>query len=193
MQFYDQQIYDALLDWGKLGCRTAANGAVLIGHVSHVAPEAWLHELYPPLSQSEISDAEVDCGVSFPESYRHFLLCTNGAKLFSGSIAIFGKRISYVRSGDDVWQPFSIVTPNRVERPREAMTYHLFVGSYKYDGSHICIDTRDGRTFRSARGTIQQMTEWASFQAMLRGEVARLASHFDSTGRRIDADRPTTP
>ena len=39
-------------------------------------------------------------------------------------------------------QPFSIITANIRERPRNAADDHFFIGGYDWDGSYLYIDKR---------------------------------------------------
>ena len=182
-----------IIDTAKsTGFRQLASGAKLYGHVPHVAPEAWLHQLYAPLSEQDIDSVEGRIGQTIPRVFRDFLHLTNGIDLFSGSLSIYGKRSSYARTGDEAWQPFCIVTANTLDKPIHAKPWQLIVGSYRSDGSLISLDVRDGTAFRTRARSAKVLNRWVDFWAMLSGESNRLSTFFDSHGRKV-VDGPTTP
>jgi hypothetical protein len=133
----------------SFGFRELENGARLYGHVPHVAPQAWLHLLFAPLSDQDVMSLEKNMGQTIPSDFREFLFVTNGIGLFSCSLSIYGKRTSYVRTGDAAWQPFCIVTANTLERPEHIKPWQIVIGSYQSDGSKLFLDGKDGIAFRT--------------------------------------------
>ncbi len=192
MEYFDR-VVKLVNSYEHLGKRSLPNGTRLIGHVPHVAPQAWLHVLFPPLTGDQLSQVEREIDRQLPRAYADFLAKSNGLWLFSGALTLDGLRWSYVRSGDAVWQPFSIATPNVNERPRGAKGSAVFVGGYQFDGSLLYIDADALRTYRCARTSANPLNEWPSFEAMLEAEATRLATLFDQSGRRIGPNVPTTP
>lgn len=95
----------------SLGWRTLSNGVRLVGHIPHFAPEAYLHVLFPPLEDGQISLIEQQVGRKFHADLKAFYGRSNGLTLFAYSLDFVGLRTSYVRTGDEAWQPFSIVRP----------------------------------------------------------------------------------
>lgn len=164
-----------------------------MGHVPHVAPEAWFHLLFPPLDEGEIAELERNLGMPLDRVFRNFLSQHNGISLFSDAVAVYGVRKQLGRRGDAVWQPYDILTPNREERPRDGRREHLIVGSYEFDGSLVVIDTRDSRTFRSDRDSVTPLNTWKDFYAFLGAEAERLSHLFDGSGKKIRDRLPTTP
>ena len=175
-----------------LGTRTAGTGARLVGHVPHVAPEAYLHVVYPALPSSEIPPLESEVGRPLPESYRSFLETMNGLSLFSGSLSIYGRRAISVRSGDAVWQPFSVVTPNTYERPRSLAADAVVIGGYRRDGSLIYV-RGSGEVIRCQREDPRPLNRWPEFPGMLAEEAVRLSAYFDELGRLRDGGRGSAP
>ncbi|MDQ3996486.1 MAG: SMI1/KNR4 family protein [Gemmatimonadota bacterium] len=167
-----------------LGSRRLDDGTELIGHVPHVAPEAWLHILFPALTPEEIRQVEAEIGRPLGPTFSSVLAMHNGLSLFSDSLYIYGHRKSVRRTGAAVRQPFSIRTPNTLERPKDAAPSHLFVGGYESDGSHLYIDLRDSRVCRCTRRSAAPLNAWDDFFGMLNSEARRLATLFDSQGRR---------
>lgn len=176
-----------------LGERVLPNGSRLICHVPHVAPEAWLHAVYAPLLERDIISLEKQIRRPIPPVFKEFLKVANGIQIFSCSMSIDGLRANFARTGDAVWQPFSIVTPNTIERPKDAQESFFFIGGYEWDGSRLYIDSKTSKVFRSESGTAKPINEWNNFEEMLVTETIRIALLFDDQGRRIDPREPTTP
>ena len=176
----------------SLGFRVLENGTQLVGAVPHVAPEAYIHKVFAPLSENQILYLEgAVLKRSIPASYKELLAHCNGLSLFSGSLSLDGYRKSYTRHGDEVWQPFAIETPNLIERPADAERDAFFVGGYKADGSVLYI--LEGKAYRSPRRSAKPLNEWNNFWEMLLSETRRLAELFDETGRKTNPNLPVTP
>jgi hypothetical protein len=176
----------------SFGFRQLANGARLYGHVPHVAPEAWLHQVYAPLSEQDVISVEEKIGQTIPNDLRQFFHLANGVGLFSVSLSIYGKKTSYVRTGDDAWQPFCIVSANTLERPRHAKPSQIVVGGYKDDGSLLFLDLEDGSVFRTKSRSKKVLNQWTDFWKMLTNESHRLSGLFDAEGHKL-SEGPTTP
>jgi|SRR6185369_4004354 len=188
-----QKIFPILDRAKPLGARTLPNGTRLIGHVPHVAPEAWLHEIFPPLHAHGIEAIERGIKRALPQDFKTFLEFANGLMLFSCSLSIYGFRTNYSRTGDDAIQPFDIITPNTYERPKDALPSYVFIGGYRSDGSLIYIDSDTSKVFRSARKRSIPLNEWTNLEEMLVTETIRIALLFDDRGKRIDPRESTAP
>ncbi len=46
-------------------------GAILIGKASHIAPEAWLNTLYPPLSKNDVQALGKNWAWKFPSIIKN--------------------------------------------------------------------------------------------------------------------------
>lgn len=185
---------DVLARWQHLDSRMLENGTKLVGHVPHVAPKAYLHMIFAPLTDSYIALLEKKLRGPLPDDVRQFLRLANGINIFSGALSIDGLRANYDRVGDAARQPFDMSTGNVSERPKDADDALVFVGGYRQDGLMICVHRETGRTYRTERTSASQMlNEWNSFGEMLTSETLRLASLFDESGKKIDKDAPTVP
>jgi hypothetical protein len=186
-------VMKAMNQAAAFGTATSDNGAHMFGHVPHVAPEAWFHILFPPLDEAELADVEGSIRRPIPAPYREFLRTTNGLHLFSGSLALYGRRRDYSRRVSIVL-PFDLGVPNLRERPRASDPTWFIFGFYDEDGSRAYIDPGDGRVYWGSRDmTRSRLKAWASLDAFLAHEVSRLSGHFDDRGRQLDPSRPTTP
>ena len=152
---------------GAFGYERFDDGMELFGHVPHVAPAAFLHELFPGVSRAQVEDAEEQIGRAVPEPYATWLTLMNGCHLFSGALALDGLRV------EDRIQPFSLADA-QFERPPNAPAEAFFFGSYIPDGSKVYLDECDGRVVRCPRDSARPLNEWSGFEAMLRTEVERL-------------------
>ena len=188
---YLQTIYAIMQRARGLGYRALDNGTQLIGRVPHAGSQAWLHILFNPVSDSEIDDLESNIGIRFPEVFRDFLTFANGLSLFCGSLSIYGKRTDCDRTGDSVWQPFNIVTPNKDERLRDSKPSFLYVGGYPCgNGSYVYIELKELKVYRCSRQSSEPLEKWGSFPDMLISEANRLAGFFDESGRRLNTRQP---
>ncbi len=176
-----------------LGVRKLPDGTILIGHVPQVAPEAYLHNVFPGLDRKGLNQIESLIGQPLPEPLRRFYTVFNGLDLFSSSLAIFGLRANYSRSGDDAWQPFDITLPNVDERIDNANDDTVFFGSYEWDGSLLYMNAEDPSVYRCSRESVEPLNQWSTLEEALIQETRRLDALFDTKGRKIDENRPTTP
>jgi hypothetical protein len=166
--------------------RVLSNGTRLVGHVPHIAPEAWLHQVYRPLSDQQVRKIETELRSTLPMVFSDFLQRCNGLGLFSGCLSIDGLRTSYERTGDAVWQPFDILTPNVDERPRGSKPSCLFVGGYSDDGSRLYIDNADLKVYRCERRSAKPINQWPNFETMLQSEVERFSTLFGRDGKELN-------
>jgi hypothetical protein len=188
------ELLQPILERAKgLGIKTLPEGTELLGHVPHVGPDAWLHVLYARLSEADLDELAARTGRRLPEQYRQLLRETNGLSLFSGALYISGLRRSYERKGDAVWQPFAIEEANVLERPADAKPDYVFIGGYKADGSRLFMAPDRPDVFRCERDSAVPLNKWKDLPHFLVSEAKRLATHFDESGRRIDAGTSTAP
>jgi len=137
---------------------------------------------------------EKELGMEIPIDYKKFLLdVSNGLDILVGTFCLDGLRRNYKRSTDESRQPFSIITANIRERPRNAADDHFFIGSYDWGGSYLYIDKRTSTVHYCDRADATSLFQWETFEQMLISELKRIYSLFDERGRKIDEDLYTTP
>jgi hypothetical protein len=190
---YLQEVYNIIYKAKSFGYRKLDNKTELIGHVPHVAPQAWLHKIFAPLQEKEIDFLESEMKVDIPPVLEVFYFFNNGLGLFSSSLSFYGLRTSYERTGDAVWQPFDIILPNTFGRADDSSMNQLYIGSYDYDGSRLYIDNLTMKVYRCSRESSKPLNEWPSFEEMLLSETRRLDNLFDVEGKMKDAMQPTIP
>jgi len=192
MDYFDIVI-EKINKFGQFGIKELSNGTFLVGKAPHVAPSAWLHAVFAPLSDNQIEELQDKLGILLPDDFRYFLKRANGISIFSTSLSIYGHRDNYERNLGSVWQPFDIITPNKYERPKDATKDFFFIGGYDWDGSMLYIDLRTSKVYRCSNETSTPLNEWENLGKMLVEEVDRLIELFDSKGIEIDGNKPTTP
>lgn len=191
---YFEDIKNQIYKFEHLGKEIATTGALLIGKAPHIAQFAWLHAIYVPLTMKEILELESELNTEIPESYKYFLMnYSNGLSLFVAEFYLDGMRKKVGRSIDSVRQPYSIITTNIEERPSNAKENYFFIGGYKWDGSHIYIDTKTNKVHFCDPWDATSLFEWNSFEEMIVSEVKRFSTLFNSDGIILDDDLYTTP
>lgn len=185
---------DILMSYDNLGEKKLKDGTVLIGKAPHIAPMAWLHSIYPPLSESDINILEDQIKKIIPEPYKEFLKVSNGLNVFNTTLSLYGLRKNYNRDVEiNVWQPFDIIVPNTIEKPIDSADKAFIIGSYDWDGSYLFINTANEKIYLCSREDITPLFEWANFGEMLNGEIKRLSNLFDRDGKELNIDSSTLP
>jgi hypothetical protein len=187
------EVYDIISQAKSPSDRKLANNTQLIGHVPHVAPEAFLHLIFPPLTQKDVEYMENQLGKEIPVSLKTFYIHHNGISLFSGALSIYGLRENYDRTGDNVWQPFDLLVTNTFESPEGFKPNHILIGGFREDGSRLYVDNLTGKIYRRSRTSSKPLNEWSSFDEMLLSETIRLSKLFDKKGKLLGDIKSTLP
>lgn len=130
----DKESYEALMQvvgaWRFLGMQDLPGGTQRIGHIPHLAPQAFLHDIFLGLSAKQISIIESQISLPIPQSLKNFYSLHNGMNLF-GRFGVYGLRTHFDRANipSILEQPFDIRTPNIFERPKNAPPELVFIGS----------------------------------------------------------------
>jgi hypothetical protein len=190
---YFNRLLETLYSYKHLGYRQLPGGTRLIGHVPHVAPDAWLHEIYCPINNNDIEELEAKLAFRLPRIFQDFLKLSNGLNLFSDTISIAGYIKFYERKGDDARQPYSLLIPNVHERLPDSKKSYLYIGSYSWDGSLLYIDKSNNKVFRCLSDSSEPFNEWDSFWVMVLSEAQRISKLFDNKGRVIIPNQAPTP
>lgn len=191
---YFEEVKKEILRYKHLGEETSGNGTLLIGRAPHIARLAWLHSIYPTLNEQDIDVLKSELQTDIPDPYKHFLKnCSNGLTLFVDEFNLYGLRKQLSRGIEASRQPYSPVTANIDERPKNAKDIFFFIGGYSWDGSNIYIDKTTNKVHYCDRWDATSLFEWPSFEEMLVSEVRRICSLFDEKGVVKDPDKYTTP
>lgn len=194
-----EPIVNKLFAWESYGMKNLNKGintgTILICKVPHIAPEAWFHEIYaPPLTENEIKHIADSVNAELPGEYVEFLQEYNGINVFSDSLRIFGLRKSYKRVGDEVYQPYDLITFNDGKRSRIPNSWFP-IGNYRFDGSLIVYNLTENKPdiLRCDEKSLKILNKWQNLYEFLDKEIYRLTALFDEKGRMIKEDIPTIP
>jgi hypothetical protein len=182
---YLEKILEIIKKAEKLGARELADGTNLIGHVPLVAPEAFLHIIFRKLNDLEIAKMEKSLQRKLPSELKEFYREMNGLEVFSRSLTIYGSRENYARTGDLVWQPFSILERNVFMRVIDAPDDAIFFGSYCQGRCLLFTSYLGGKVYGCSRDDAKPLNEWRDFPTMLLDEVKKISSQFDDQGNMI--------
>ncbi len=146
--------------WSNGGIKLLNNGTKLISRAPHVASQAWLHIIYASLINSQIELIRTAISIEIPNDLIEFWGYANGVNLFSDSISIWGLRTSYVRTGEDAYQPYDITSLNNEGTILKLNC--LAFGSYSIDGSLIAYDfvISSTKVYRLEKITSKVLQEW---------------------------------
>ena len=181
---FENQIIRLLTAWTHLGDMTNKMGTRLIGHVPHVAPKAYLHVIFAPLSEEDNNALSEALGRPLPEQLHRFLSFANGMMIYSGSIRVMGYEKNYKFHSLAVYDfPPSILSRNVHARMKGLSDAAVIVGFYKEDGSYVSIE-EDERVVRfDAQGDGGSIQEWRDFDTWLFSEIDYLSGFFDREGK----------
>lgn len=168
--------------WEHLGKRTFSDGTILIAPMPTRGSAAYLHRLYGPLSQDDISDIEERIGSVLPDEIVEFYKFHNGCSLFSGSIKLFGLVRTYRRSDLEAMErnPIDIVLPAldwRATHPSSSIQ----IGAY-LDGTRMLINN-DGSVVRVPQiGPETVLNTWGGFWIWFLSEIDRISHLYGADG-----------
>lgn len=190
---YLEIINNLLKKFEPLGVEKTLSGAKLIGKAEFIAPNAWLHKIYRPLTENEIQEVENILGTNIPLSYKQLLKESNGCKFFNTTLSLDGFRRNYKRDEENIWQPFDLCITNVDERLFGASENIFFIGGYDWDGSLIYIDKISDQVKRCSVDNITPINIWQNLEIFLKEEIIRLESMFSLNGKQLNENTSTTP
>ncbi|EJX0633972.1 SMI1/KNR4 family protein [Salmonella enterica] len=180
-------LVEQMLKFAPLGESKMANNTMRYGRAPHIGVSAYLHELYPPLSNDEIKMMGRCINKEIPNHLISFYKECNGFNFFCDKLAIYGLRIQ------SSFQPYDLVTPNVDERLIDADDDMIFIGGYSWDGSRIYTKTDDSKIYICSPRSAKPLKSWGSMGQFIMQEVGRISALFDSNGIIIDASKSTLP
>jgi len=185
---------DSIRSYGDGQNRSTPNGTDLIQHVPHVAPLAYLHSVFPPLSESAVDELNEAVGGVLSADYREFLLKANGLTVFTSALSLYGIRYNASKGIEAAQQqPYDLYSANSWRYADLVPDGDCIVGGFNWDSSRI-VTRRSDRTIRRCDNTdFRVLNTWPSLNELLVTEFARLAARHDESGRLIDSETPTTP
>jgi hypothetical protein len=178
--------------WRPAGWIEHVGGGLQVCHVPDEGDLAYLHTLYPGLSEDRLAQTEAACDRQMPAEYRRFLGWANGADFFrqlglNGSHIRGPDREPIDRSGAGVGQTISLDYGNQFERPAGAPHSAWVVGTVSgWSGQGYLLLRQDGGVaLCSATDATDVAASWESFSHMLFSEFDRMAGLVDDRGERL--------
>jgi hypothetical protein len=166
-------------------------GSMRVGKLPHVGGHAYLHVIFPPRPDEEISDLLVASGLDVPQSVLSFLREINGAILFQGALSLYGLRGEISRD-PELRKPFDLIEANTLMRPKGASAGDFFIGGYNEDASRVYLKADGTKVYRRDRKSVGDLAQWPSLENFILNEISRLSLLFDSDGMR-NGDASTLP
>jgi hypothetical protein len=153
--------------------------------VPWIAPYAYLHIVYKPARFDALAHAIETLNI--PSPVVEFLKVQNGARLFSGSLNIFGM----TPPGQllDRKNPYSLLPFDIYRMATELAGFDrkrfLSIGQYGFDGSKVCIDRIDASIKLFPKGSDTPVHSWPDLGEWIRTEIARITLLFDCSGHML--------
>ena len=187
-----EQLLARLEPWRPAGWVEHQGGGLQVCHVPEQGTRAYLHTLYPGLSEDRLAQTEAAYDRQLPAEYRRFLAWANGAGLFR-HLGLNGSHIRGVdremidRSGVGVGQAISLDYGNQFGWPAGAPYSAWVLGTVSgWSGQGYLLLRQDGGvTLCSKTDATDIAASWESFSHMLFSEFDRMASLVGDRGTRL--------
>ncbi len=188
------ELLSLLEKWESGGKLILNNGTKLICRTPHIGSQAWLHEIYHPLTNDQILNIQKKFKSKIPSDFIEYLKVANGLNVFSDTLSIWGLRTSYKRNGDETYQPYDLFFENEEMKGLFSNNWLMF-GSYSWDGSTMAydLDSNSNKVFLCNPDSFQKLKEWDSLLSWINSEIQRLSSLFDENGILYNKDVCTVP
>ncbi len=178
--------------WRTAGWVEHEGGGLQVGHVPDEGELAYLHTLYPGLSEDRLAQTEAAYDRLLPAEYRRFLGWANGAGFFrhlrlNGSHIRGMDREPIDRSGVGVGQTISLDYGNQTGWPAGAPYTAWVLGTVSgWSGQGYLLLRQDGGvTLCSKADATDVAASWNSFSDMLFSEFDRMAALVSDQGQRL--------
>ena len=189
-----EQFAEMVLAFGDGRNQRMPNGTLLIQHIPSIAPKAFVHSIFPPLSVDAVGNLNEILGSRLSNDYRELLMLMNGAILFSGALSLFGIKLRNTTGIEGaVQQPYDIVAANNHKIFWLKFPDCCIIGGYNWDSSRVVASSSKVEIVRCDNTEYRIQNRWTNLAAFLRSEYTRLSEHFDPLGVQIDDSRPTVP
>ncbi|MDP3800743.1 SMI1/KNR4 family protein [Brevundimonas sp.] len=178
--------------WRPAGWVEHEGGGLQVCHVPDEGALAYLHTLYPGLSEDRLALTEAAYDRQLPAEYRCFLGWANGAGFFrhlrlNGSHIRGTDREPIDRSGVGVGQTISLDYGNQFGWPAGAPYTAWVLGTASgWSGQGYLLLRQDGGvTLCSMTDATDVSASWDSFSDMLFSEFDRMAALVGDRGERL--------
>lgn len=170
--FFSPDLMEILEEYKPLGYKQMKNGTLLIGLNTEIRKDYWLHRLFTPLSSDQINSFEEESNLTFPPSYKKFLMEYNGVFLFGGYFYIYGK--SFLEKGmsreEQLYQPYDLIEEN--DDPPIKIPDNLFYFGGSPDAIYVLDNNEIVMKLKRKSGKV--ISKWKTFEGWLSSEITRL-------------------
>lgn len=167
-----ENIVTPLLRSSNEGDTKSETGTQLIGHAPEIAPKAYIHSIYKPLTKNELIEFKERIPKELPLQVEKFLMLANGLMLFNGEIRVFG----YVPIERVAATKIHNYPPNILVSNESILKIDLFaIGWYQSDQSNVFL-LSDGKVVRvDEQGDV--MSTWYDIENWISNEILRLSQN----------------
>lgn len=175
--FYQQKILSLLNHSSNGSDMLTVSGTRAIGHLPCIAPQAYMHVIYPPLEEREIIELQNRIQpLNVHESLLDLFRCSNGMHIFfRKGFRVFG--FAPVGSGsieDHFKYPSDIFSINGSVRVKGSIPTEITIGWYLEDSSYVNLGG-NGSVLRFKPANPKQVIQyWPDIKTWLSTEIERL-------------------
>jgi len=155
-----------------------------ICHQPQRAPEAYLHELYPGLGESEIAEMEAVVGQLLPPRLLSFYEITNGARLFEAQVSVSGLVKEFGRDPSKQ-APISIEQDSRIfaaVRPEWYRQGFIRIGGVSFERQDELICGPDDRVLVIHADTAQPLRRYSDIFDCLESFTREMGQFWTTEG-----------
>lgn len=166
--FFTEVVLPQLEAASNAGDSTNEMGTRLIGHAPEIAPRAYVHVMYAPLTEDALRELRERLKRPIPREYEAFLAKANGLSLFTGSLRVLGYVPMNNRADTSVYSyPTNVLIPNVTARLRGLTHEAVVVGWCMANNYYVAIE-KDGTVIRHGSSPKES---WPSFASWLTTEI----------------------
>lgn len=196
-----EAVMSRLERWRAGGWVEHSGGGLQVCHTPEEGPQAYLHWLYPGLSEERLAATEVAYDRPLPPEYRRFLAWANGLSLFAHHFGLNGSHVRgdgrelIDRSGEGIGQPISLDHGNRYGWPANAPYTSWVIGAISgYSGQGSLLLNQAGEVRLCAKEDADDVAAvWPSLDELFLGEFERMGAMVDDCGRLTAPDEQFLP
>lgn len=176
--------------WRARGWVEHEGGGLQVCHTPAEGPLAYLHWLYPGLSEDRLAATEAAYDRPLPAEYRRFLGWANGASLFAHHLGFLGSHVRgdgrgpIDRSGAGIGQPVSLDHGNKFAWPANAPYTSWVIGTISgWSGQGALLLNQAGEVRLCAAEDADDVAAvWPSLTDLFLTECDRMGAMVDDRG-----------
>ena len=179
--FFQEKIISLLNHYSSDGDMLTVSGTRAIGYLPEIAPQAYIHVIYPPLEENNIIALQSRIQpLNVHQSLLDLFRCSNGMQIFFKKLfRVFGS--VPIGSGsilDHFKYPSDIFSINGSMRVKGSMPTEIKIVWYLEDSSYVNLEG-NGNVFRYRPASPKQfIQQWPDIKSWLSSEIERLHSEW---------------